>query len=106
MNSIFKGKGIIVGYTAALLLAAGLAFALSALPPGAGREAARRRAADPMPTPSPTPCFRPTSPTSAGSGPDDPYNAADFTGPEDFYEENRDAFDNIDDAEAYWQENS
>lgn len=38
MNSIFKGKGIIVGYTAALLLAAGLAFALSALPPGAGRE--------------------------------------------------------------------
>ena len=37
-NSIFKGKGIIVGYTAALLLAAGLAFALSALPPGAGRE--------------------------------------------------------------------
>lgn len=37
MNSIFKGKGIIVGYTAALLLAAGLAFALSALPPGAGR---------------------------------------------------------------------
>ncbi|MDO4391437.1 MAG: hypothetical protein Q4C92_07555 [Clostridia bacterium] len=202
MNSIFKGKGIIVGYTAALLLAAGLAFALSALPPGAGRErqeaaaaakykealalmdggsmdealglleelpygyrdvypltayiealrlyeagedpyyydvisrlshisedypgeysaqisalrrqardnfgreAARRRAADPMPTPSPTPCFRPTSPASAGSGPDDPYNAADFTGPEDFYEENRDAFDNIDDAEAYWQENS
>ena len=190
MNSIFKGKGIIVGYTAALLLAAGLAFALSALPPGAGRErqeaaaaakykealalmdggsmdealglleelpygyrdvypltayiealrlyeagedpyyydvisrlshisedypgeysaeisalrrqaldnfgreAARRRAADYMPTPSP------------GSGPDDPYNAADFTGPEDFYEENRDAFDNIDDAEAYWQENS
>ena len=100
MNSIFKGKGIIVGYTAALLLAAGLAFALSALPPGAGRErqeaaaaakykealalmdggsmdeAARRRAADPMPTPSPTPCFRPTSPASAGSGPDDPYNAA------------------------------
>lgn len=70
------------------------------------REAARRRAADPMPTPSPTPCFRPTSPASAGSGPDDPYNAADFTGPEDFYEENRDAFDNIDDAEAYWQENS
>lgn len=203
MNSIFKGKGIIVGYTAALLLAAGLAFALSALPPGAGREGqpahgaeyeraialmdegkmdealellndlpiiygdkyelvsyiealklyekgkashtcyfdavyrlrdipedyagpyaaqirelrkrardsyerevARRRAADPMPTPSPTPCFRPTSPASAGSGPDDPYNAADFTGPEDFYEENRDAFDNIDDAEAYWQENS
>ena len=204
MNSIFKGKGIIVGYTAALLLAAGLAFALSALPPGAGREgqeaaaaakykealalmdegrmdealellndlpiiygdkyelvsyiealklyekgkashtcyfdavyrlrdipedyagpyaaqirelrrqardnfgreAARRRAADPMPTPSPTPCFRPTSPASAGSGPDDPYNAADFTGPEDFYEENLDAFDNIDDAEAYWQENS
>ena len=38
MNSIFKGKGIIVGYTAALLLAAGLAFALSELPPGAGRE--------------------------------------------------------------------
>ena len=38
MNIIFKGKGIIVGYTAALLLAAGLAFALSALPPGAGRE--------------------------------------------------------------------
>jgi len=38
VNSIFKGKGIIVGYTAALLLAAGLAFALSALPPGAGRE--------------------------------------------------------------------
>ena len=38
MNSIFKGKGIIVGYTDALLLAAGLAFALSALPPGAGRE--------------------------------------------------------------------
>lgn len=38
MNSIFKGKGIIVGYTAALLLAAGPAFALSALPPGAGRE--------------------------------------------------------------------
>lgn len=38
MNSIFKGKGIIVGYTAALLLAAGLAFALSALPPGTGRE--------------------------------------------------------------------
>lgn len=38
MNSIFKGKGIIVGYTAALLLAAGLAFALSALPPGAGHE--------------------------------------------------------------------
>lgn len=38
MNSIFKGKGIIVGYTATLLLAAGLAFALSALPPGAGRE--------------------------------------------------------------------
>lgn len=71
-----------------------------------GREAARRGAADPMPTPSPTPCFRPTSPASAGSGPDDPYNAADFTGPEDFYEENRDAFDNIDDAEAYWQENS
>lgn len=130
MNSIFKGKGIIVGYAAALLLAAGLAFALSALPPGAGRErqeaaaaakykealalmdggsmdeVARRRAADPMPTPSPTPCFRPTSPASAGSGPDDPYNAADFTGPEDFYEENRDAFDNIDDAEAYWQENS
>lgn len=69
---------------------------------------ARRHAmaADPMPTPSPTPCFRPTSPASAGSGPDDPYNAADFTGPEDFYEENRDAFDNIDDAEAYWQENS
>ena len=59
-----------------------------------------------VPTPSPTPCFRPTSPASAGSGPDDPYNAADFTGPEDFYEENRDAFDNIDDAEAYWQENS
>lgn len=203
MNSIFKGKGIIVGYTAALLLAAGLAFALSALPPGAGRGgqpahgaeyeraialmdegkmdealellndltiiygdkyelvsyiealklyekgkashtcyfdavyrlrdipedyagpyaaqirelrkrardsyergAAQYRAADPMPTPSPTPCFRPTSPASAGSGPDDPYNAADFTGPEDFYEENRDAFDNIDDAEAYWQENS
>ena len=130
MNSIFKGKGIIVGYTAALLLAAGLAFALSALPPGAGRErqeaaaaakykealalmdggsmdeAARRRAADPMPTPSPTPCFRPTSPASAGSGPDAPYTAAAFTGQEDFYEENRDAFDNIDDAEAYWQENS
>lgn len=59
-----------------------------------------------MPTPSPAPCFRPTSPASAGSGQDDPYNAADFTGPEDFYEENRDAFDNIDDAEAYWQENS
>lgn len=59
-----------------------------------------------MPTPSPTPCFRPTSPASAGSGPDDPYNAADFTGPEDFYEANWDAFDNIDDAEAYWQENS
>lgn len=130
MNSIFKGKGIIVGYTAALLLAAGLAFALSALPPGAGRErqeaaaaakykealalmdggsmdeAARRRAADPMPTSSPTPCFRPTSPASAGSGPDDPYNAADFVDPEDFYEANWDTFDNIDDAEAYWQENS
>ena len=73
---------------------------------GSMDEAARRRAADPMPTPSPTPCFRPTSPASAGSGPDDPYNAADFTGPEDFYEENLDAFDNIDDAEAYWQENS
>ena len=45
MNSIFKGKGIIVGYTAALLLAAGLAFALSALPPGAGREGQEAAAA-------------------------------------------------------------
>ena len=198
MNSIFKGKGIIVGYTAALLLAAGLAFALSALPSGAGRggqpahgaeyeraialmdegkmdealellndltiiygdkyelvsyiealklyekgkashtcyfdavyrlrdipedyagpyaaqirelrkrarDSYERGAAHYTPAPPPTPKFRPVTPSDSGGGDYDPYNAADFTGPEDFYEENRDAFDNIDDAEAYWQENS
>ena len=104
-NAIFEKKKLMLSI-AALLAVMGLIFALRTLSARAGREAARRRAADHMPTPSPTPCFRPTSPASAGSGPDDPYNAADFTGPEDFYEENRDAFDNIDDAEAYWQENS
>lgn len=71
-----------------------------------GREAARRRAANPMPAPSPTPEFRPVTPSDSGGGAYDPYNAADFVGPEDFYEANWDAFDNIDDAEAYWQENS
>ena len=67
--------------------------------------AARRRAADPMPRYA-RPCFRPTSPASAGSPgrtTQTHTTRRDFTGPEDFYEENRDAFDNIDDAEAYWQ---
>ena len=70
------------------------------------RGAAQYRAAHYTPAPPPTPKFRPVTPSDSGGGDYDPYNAADFTGPEDFYEENRDAFDNIDDAEAYWQENS
>lgn len=59
-------------------------------------------AAHSTPSSSPTPEFRLVIPT--GSGARDPYNAADFVGPEDFYEANWDAFDNLDDAEAYWNE--
>ena len=68
------------------------------------RGAAQYRAAHYTPAPPPTPKFRPVTPSDSGGGDYDPYNAADFVGPEDFYEANWDAFDNLDDAEAYWNE--
>ncbi|MFR3365688.1 MAG: hypothetical protein ACLTV1_13885 [Christensenellales bacterium] len=48
---------------------------------GARRLGAGRRI--PCPHHLPRACFRTDKPPSAGGGPDDPYNAADFTGPED-----------------------
>lgn len=53
------------------------------------RGAAQYSAAHSTPAPSPTPEFRLVIPT--GSGARDPYNAADFVDPEDFYEANWDA---------------
>ena len=71
---------------------------------GYERGAAQYGAAHYTPAPSSTPDFWPTAPSDSGRGDCDPYNAADFAGPEDFYDANWDAFDNIDDAEAYWHE--
>ena len=71
---------------------------------GYERGAAQYSAAHSTPAPSPTPEFHLVIPTDSGAC--DPYNAADFVGPEDFYEANWDAFDNLDDAEAYWWEHS
>lgn len=71
---------------------------------GYERGAAQYRAAHCTPVPSPTPDFFPVTPSESGCGDYDPYNAADFVGPEDFYDANWDAFDNIDDAETYWYE--
>ena len=37
---------------------------------------------------------------------EDPYNASDYSDPEDFYEDNYDDFWDFEDAEDYWNEYS
>ena len=37
---------------------------------------------------------------------DDPYNARDYTGADDFYDDNYDDFDSYEDAETYWEDNA
>ena len=37
---------------------------------------------------------------------DDPYNAKDYTGADDFYDDNYDDFDSYEDAETYWEDNA
>ena len=37
---------------------------------------------------------------------DDPYNAKDYTGADDFYDDNYDNFDSYEDAETYWEDNA
>ncbi len=58
------------------------------------------------PSPSPTPDWWPKTSKSSGKTYkySDPYNAADYTDPEDFYDANYDAFEYFEDAEDYWWE--
>lgn len=58
------------------------------------------------PSPSPTPDWRPKISSSSDKAYEysDPYNAADYSDPEDFYDANYDAFEYFEDAEDYWWE--
>ena len=37
---------------------------------------------------------------------DDPYNAKDYSGADDFYDDHYDDFDSYEDAESYWEDNA
>lgn len=82
-------------------------------------------AAPEIPTPvesvAPTPAVTPSAATpsysaaphvqySGGSSSyessDDPYNAKDYTGADDFYDDHYDDFDSYEDAETYWEDNA
>ena len=57
----------------------------------------------PTPTPRPVTTPRPTAKPKATSKPSDPFNAKDYSHPDDFYYDYYDDFWDFEDAEDYWE---
>lgn len=65
-----------------------------------------RPTSPPAPRPTPRPAPRPTSRPTKKPENDDPFNAGDYSDPEDFYYDNYDDFWDYEDAEDYWEEHN